>query len=219
MRIVAISDVHTRWADIKIPPCDVLISAGDYSFRGQEYVVRGFHAWLREQPARHVISVQGNHELWVEKNFLEAKRIAQEECPGVHFIEEDMLEIEGVKFWCSAWTPEFGQWAWNAQRGNEISKHWDIIPDDIDVFVTHGPPYGVLDEVHEVRMGVERYEHVGCYDLMRAVKRVKPDLHFFGHIHQGYGQFHKDGTSFYNASICDERYWPTNLPHVVEYEK
>lgn len=218
MKIVAISDTHGKWNKLKIPECDILISAGDYSFKGEMHMVRDFHKWLNKQEAGHIISVQGNHELWVEENFNIAKAIAVEECPAVHFMDEGLVEIEGLNIWCSAWTPYFHNWAWNAQRGEEIKKHWDRIPDDTDILVTHGPPMGILDELLRVD-GEPSGQYVGCSDLMEAVKRIKPDLHFFGHIHCGYGEKHLNGTSFYNAAICDEMYMPTNSIHIVEYEK
>jgi hypothetical protein len=50
----------------------------------------------------------------------------------------------------------------------------------IDVVMTHGPPMGILDAV---RSG----DHVGCEHLLRAMRRCKPKLHCFGHIHEGWG--------------------------------
>jgi Icc-related predicted phosphoesterase len=217
MKIVAISDVHGKWNKIQVPECDLLISAGDYSFRGERHMIRDFHAWLHKQPATYVISVQGNHELWVQHNFGEATEIAKEACPRVHFIEEGLVDIEGVNVWCSAWTPWFHDWAYNAHRGHEIKRHWDHIPGHTNILVTHGPPYGVLDIV-PFADGTAR-ERVGCHDLLEAVKRIKPDLHVFGHIHHSYGEMHVDGTSFYNASICDEMYMASNSPHIIDYIK
>lgn len=77
MRICAISDTHGKWNKLKIPECDILISAGDYSFRGESHMVKNFHKWLNKQDAGQIISVQGNHELWVQSNFQEAKDIAE----------------------------------------------------------------------------------------------------------------------------------------------
>ena len=34
---------------------------------------------------------------------------------------------------------------------------------------------------------VQNGEHVGCEHLLRAVKRCRPKLHCFGHIHEGWG--------------------------------
>lgn len=181
-------------------------------------MVKDFHKWLNDQDAGHIISVQGNHELWVEKNFLEAKKIAEKACPAVHFIEEGLIEIEGVKIWCSSWTPWFHSWAYNAARGEQIKRHWDLIPEDTNVLVTHGPPYEILDEVLRID-GSSSGRFVGCEELLKRVKQIKPDIHIFGHIHCGYGEKHIDGTSFYNASICDEMYCASNAPHVIELER
>lgn len=217
MKIVAISDVHTRWKDLVIPNCDVLISAGDFSFRGEPWVVKNFHEWLNKQPATHIISIMGNHELGVEKDFGMSKQLALQACPRVHFIEEGEVIIDGVKFYGSAITPFFCDWAYNRLRGPDITRHWDMIPRDTNVLVSHGPPYGILDIV-PYSNGVPK-ERAGCHDLLAAVKEIKPDLHIFGHIHHSHGQHHEDGTSFYNVSICDEMYCPTNPVTVIDYEK
>lgn len=46
--------------------------------------------------------------------------------------------------------------------------------------LTHGPPHKILDRT-------DRYEHVGCEHLLKAVRRCRPRLHCFGHIHEGWG--------------------------------
>ena len=43
-----ISDTHAKWKKLVIPECDVLISAGDYSFRGERHLVKNFHEWLNK---------------------------------------------------------------------------------------------------------------------------------------------------------------------------
>lgn len=217
MRIVAISDVHTKWKELKIPECDVLISAGDYSYRGESEIVEAFHAWLYKQPANNIISVQGNHELWVERNFEKAKEIAERVCPGVHFIEEGPIEINGVKFWCSAFTPWFYDWAYNVQRGSEIDEHWKKIPEDTNILITHGPPFDVLDVVY-FPDGTPK-DNVGCWNLKARIKQIKPDIHIFGHIHNSHGQKHEDGISYFNVCICDEMYIPSNPITVIDYER
>lgn len=217
MKIVALSDVHNRWHNLVIPECDLLISAGDYSFHGEPHVVKSFHEWLNIQPAREIISVQGNHETGVEENFDKAKQIAFDACPRAYFMDEGLVELNKIKIWCSAITPNFFNWAWNRARGEEIRKHWDLIPDDTNILVTHGPPHGILDMTYFVD-GTPR-DQVGCQDLLEVVKRIKPDLHVFGHIHRSHGQHHEDGTSFYNVAICDDMYCPTNPITEIDYQK
>lgn len=46
--------------------------------------------------------------------------------------------------------------------------------------MTHGPPKYILDDTGDGRSA-------GCEHLRRAIARVKPRLHCFGHIHKGYG--------------------------------
>jgi Icc-related predicted phosphoesterase len=57
----------------------------------------------------------------------------------------------------------------------------------------------------------------GCVDLLAKVLVVKPKIHVFGHIHEGYGYKMFNDTTFINASTCTLRYEPTNPPVVVDY--
>lgn len=210
MKLVMLSDTHAKWKKLVIPECDVLISAGDYSFRGERHLVKNFHEWLNKQPAKHIISVQGNHEVEVEKDFQNAKQLALSVCPRVQFIDEGEVVIDGVKFYGSAITPWFYDWAWNRWRGPDIKKHWDRIPDDTQVLITHGPPAGFLDIVYHAD-GMTPKERVGCMDLADRIKELKQlKLHVFGHIHGSTGETHFNGVTYINASICDEMYKPTN---------
>lgn len=213
MKITFISDVHCKFNKLIIPKSDILISCGDYSFLGEPHEVKNFHKWLNKQDATHLISVQGNHEKGVEKNFQLSKQTAEEVCPRVHFIDEGLVEIEGFKIWCSAITPFFCNWAWNRYRGKEIKKHWDKIPLDVDFLITHGPPYGILDTV-STHYPVAS---LGCEELANKIKELKNlKIHSFGHIHDSYGVVDKEGVKFINASICTEQYKPINTPISIE---
>lgn len=218
VKIVAISDTHGKFNKLTIPSCDLLISCGDYSFTGALHEVRNFHKWLNKQPAVYIVSLNGNHEREVQNNFQVSKQIALEQCPRAHFMEEGSLEIEGFKIWLSAYTPTFFNWGYMKDRGPEIKEHWDRIPDDTEVLVTHGPPYGILDKaLHQHAAGHTVEQFVGCVDLLNRVKELKNlKHHFFGHIHGSYGHVSINNVDFWNVSICDEQYQPTNLPVVVD---
>jgi Icc-related predicted phosphoesterase len=96
-------------------------------------------------------------------------------------------------------------------RGFSISKVWKGIPENLDLLITHGPPHGILDTAIRDNM------NVGCEELLKAIKIKKPKNHVFGHIHYFGGQkFEENGIKFYNASICDENYEPTNK--ITEFE-
>ena len=79
------------------------------------------------------------------------------------------------------------------------------------MLITHGPPFGIAD-------ATPSGEHVGCEELRKALARVKPKIHIFGHIHGGYGTYLEEipGLTFINASNCDESYRPFNKPIVFE---
>lgn len=46
--------------------------------------------------------------------------------------------IDGLKIWGSPIQHEFFNWAFNRKRGKEIKKHWDLIPSDTNILITHG---------------------------------------------------------------------------------
>ncbi|GMF55202.1 unnamed protein product [Phytophthora fragariaefolia] len=63
------------------------------------------------------------------------------------------------------------------------------------------------------------YQNVGCADLLREVEhRIRPKLHVFGHVHEGYGHSTSpDGAiTYFNASACTHNYEPVNAPFVFE---
>ena len=94
----------------------------------------------------------------------------------------------------------------------EGSRQWQKIPADTDVLITHGPPWGTLDQL-------DSGEHVGCEALQHELfARVHPKLHVFGHIHEGYGLTEVEGVILANASSCDGAYAPVQPPLVVDLE-
>lgn len=123
---------------------------------------------------------------------------------GIFLIKEGIQTFElknGAQFtlYASAYQPEFCDWAFAYARSedrfnpspavgrllgrgaaNPIPSH-----PQIDIMVTHGPPFGILDTV--VGFGPRMNSSAGCQHLLRAVKRCKPRLHAFGHIHEGWG--------------------------------
>ena len=120
--------------------------------------------------------------------------------------------LEHVGHYFSPYQPEFCDWAFNKPiDSEEIAEVWSKIPDDVDVLITHGPPANILDSTFSGT-------HVGCPRLLKRVKEVKPRLHVFGHIHEGYGIDEEDSTVFVNASTCDLSYRPKQKPRIVPLE-
>lgn len=113
-------------------------------------------------------------------------------------------------------TPTFLNWHFMADRGEGIAKYWKRIPDNVDILITHGPCYGILDVVPVSRFN-NKPKNVGCEELLKAVKRVKPLYHIFGHIHDSYGNKKIEDTTFMNVSVVNEDYRVVNLPTVIDY--
>jgi len=119
-------------------------------------------------------------------------------------------EVCGLKFFGSPWTlPIKGKsdWAFQARDlpGEDgIGKYTELIPRDVDVLVTHSPPFGQGDE--PAQSGTKyRAGHGGSRVLLERVLEVQPIIHVFGHFHEGHGiTTHEDtSTLFVNAAICD----------------
>ncbi len=112
------------------------------------------------------------------------------------------MTIDGVRFYGSPWQPWFYDWAFNLERGPEIRAKWDLIPEGIDVLITHGPPYGIGDLI-------ARSDNAGCQDLLEVVEKIKPKVHVFGHIHEDYGITSNGVTTYINASSCGQLCQPS----------
>lgn len=118
-----------------------------------------------------------------------------------------------MKIYGSPWQPEFCNWAFNLNRGPEILAKWKLIPTNTDILVTHGPPKGHGGNTYD---GID----AGCEDLLNEIEsRIKPLVHIYGHIHEGYGVTTNGVTYFINASNCTLRYKPTNKAIVIDISK
>ena len=124
-----------------------------------------------------------------------------------------MLEINGLKIWGSPYTPiPTKRWAFNRERGQDIQKHWDLIPDNLDILIVHGPPKGILDKILNG-------EHVGCQNLLETIQKKKPKVFISGHIHENRGMLMMDNTRFINASSVDRHKTKVFPPFVLEYKE
>lgn len=230
MRIVVLSDTHSMHSRIQeVPEGDVLVHAGDFLTLNTRKRLDDFRDWFlgTGRKFKHQILIPGNHDLMFEpydaphpsSRYLGTRRTAEYWAPYPHlnFLLDSAIEIDGLKFWGSPWTPAYGDgWAFNLGRGPEIGERWAKIPSDTDVLITHGPPHGILDECPSDG-SVSGMENAGCEELLREVcNRVRPKVHLFGHIHEGSGEIEQHGIKFVNASICDGDYRPVNPVRVVE---
>jgi predicted phosphodiesterase len=206
VRIVALSDTHSKVPDSGVPDGDVLIHAGDLTKRGSLEEIAAAGEWLRSLPHPRKLIIAGNHDFGFERRPREARAALG---PQLEYLEDSGAVVDGISFWGSPWQPWFCDWAFNLPRGEKLAEKWALIPAETRVLVTHGPPYGVLDRT-------DAGESAGCRDLAERVRAVRPAVHVFGHIHEGAGTLREGPTLFVNASICDLQYKPVNPAIVID---
>lgn len=221
LRIVCVSDTHSQHEMVQLPPGDILVHTGDFSMKGRENEVRAFNKWLGKIPFKHKVVVAGNHEVTFEDQNepqirhifgLEAQPSSSEMkklLTNCTYLQDSFCEVEGLKIYGTPHQPVFFNWAFN-REDEQRQKLFSAIPSDSDIVLCHGPPYNILDKVHDG-------QHVGC-PIMRKemLERVKPKLMVFGHIHEDHGVEKIDNTIFVNAANCTVRYKCTQKPIVVD---
>lgn len=218
MKIVAISDTHEQHTKINLPDGDILIHAGDATYRGELSAFENFINWMIKQTHTYKICIGGNHELGFEHGPNRKQALKMLSDNGIIYLQDSGVTINETIFWGSPVTPRFFDWEWNRNRGKDIQKHWDLIDTQVNVLITHGPPHGILDLVENNTFNKGRDLHQGCEDLTKKIKSLKQlKAHVFGHLHLNGGQSKTiDGVIFANASICTEQYNPINKPIVFE---
>ena len=189
MKIVCISDTHARHHLSTVPDGDILVHAGDLTSHGDLEDVESFDRWLGTLPHRHKVVICGNHDFCFQN---QADR-ARARITNAIYLEDTGCEIEGLTFYGSPWQPWYGGWAFNLPRGEALAEKWAMIPDRLDILITHGPPEGILDTTN-------RGDRAGCRDLLLRVWEVKPRLHVFGHIHEAAGRVEIEEMICVNAS-------------------
>ena len=213
MRVVALSDTHLYRPEI--PDGDVLIHAGDLCLRGTAKEFESEIVWLKRQSHTHKIFVPGNHDRCVESSVSLNRKLCRD--LGITMLVDDWVDIDGIKFFGCPHTPEFMSWSF-MHTSEQAREHWNwnaVMYADMDVWITHGPPYGIHDSCPLP---------AGCPHLLKAVESVKPRLHLMGHIHEGYsGRIYKRWktggvTVFANISVLDGHYQPAADPMVFDID-
>ncbi len=205
MRVVCLSDTHDRLDRIEVPDGDLLVHAGDLTMRGELDQLRAFDAQLAALPHPHKVVIAGNHDFAFERD-PEAARAC---ITAATYLEDEEVEVAGLRIYGSPWQPWFHDWAFNLQRGAALAEKWARIPEGLDILLTHGPPAGYGDRCYDGR-------RVGCADLLVAIERARPRFHIFGHIHEDAGRWQHGPTTLVNACNCTLRYKPTQPPVVLD---
>lgn len=189
LTLVLMSDTHMYHDAHPVPDGDILLHAGDLTHRGRPGNIRRCDDWLGTLPHRHRVIIAGNHDFLFERDPPAARALITH----ATYLEDSETTAEGLRIWGTPWQPWFYDWAFNLETEAELAEKWALIPDGIDVLVSHSPPYGIGDLCHDG-------DRPGCRALLRRVLEVRPKLHVFGHIHENRGWWRLGDTLFVNAA-------------------
>lgn len=214
LRIVHISDTHGKHWERKdlIPEGDILIHSGDIAdIRDDEdycRILRDFNDFLGSLPHRFKIYVSGNHEARIAAH---SATETQALLTNAIYLEHRSVAIEGLTIFGTPWT--------NAGRGfarrlDDLAEIWRSIPSNVDILVTHMPPFNVLDTAWEgkgrgpsdvcsvCQRSHPQHNHWGCPALYKEVTaRIRPQYHLFGHNHDETGVVKREDVIFCNAAM------------------
>ena len=210
--VVAISDTHLKEFDI--PFGEILIHCGDALLHGDMQELNKFAKWWNALPHPNKIYVPGNHCRIFEFKENEARAMLH----NTHVLIDQTIEIGGLKIHGTPQTPEFCGWAFMHLDNREgLGKYFDLIPDGLDILVSHGPPKGFLDDAPS-----DPGAGVGSVELLKAIERAKPKYVLVGHIHcgrtQGIGGIDNYGSiQIINCSNVNERYKYAYPPRIIEF--
>lgn len=207
IRVVCISDTHNTHPEV--PDGDILIHAGDLTENGSFAEVQKELYWLESLPHKYKIFVAGNHDVLLDKEFLQKfpeRRYGQIETKDdliwgdIIYLQDETVTLEfppaednsgtkdaqpcprSVTIFGSPWTPSYGLSAFQYHPND--CTHWETIFQSLnqqpDIVVTHGPPKHHLDK--------RDFHRAGCPYLAQEIRRIRPRLCVFGHIHAAYGR-------------------------------
>src|SRR3974390_659849 len=184
--IDCVADLHGFYP--KLEGGDILIIAGDLTKSDKVWQYAEFRNWLLAQEYEYKIVVAGNHDGCIENGHVPVTM----DWLGAYYLRDEEIVIEVIKFDGSPWTPHFDEvnphCAAFMKPDKQLAEIWKKIPEDTDVLITHGPPYGILDGIPQPYDGT--LFHVGSKTLAAemGLRKKVPKLWLWGHIHEAYGE-------------------------------
>jgi len=230
VRIAALSDTHAVYDFADAPDADLLIIAGDILMHGNMKELKAVMLQLDMESHRwkHILIVPGNHDFALEQ-FINSNLTWDKFADfndilyyphNMTISHKGIVGILGLKIFTWSYVPNLPTWAFYMNDADILAKVAELkTSDSVDIVVSHGPPYGILDFIPgHGSVGSKTME--GCFDF-------KYNLHIFGHIHEQYGKTLRDKSDivhtnksdfrrYYNASILDEKYSIENEPIIFE---
>jgi Icc-related predicted phosphoesterase len=217
MKIVSISDTHNELDLASIPQGDLLIHAGDATNYGTAEELMYFFSLFCSLPHKHKVFLPGNHDCLFDSNpelALGTFKLYRQK--NDHVLINSAITINKIKIFGFPYIPRI-RGAWGFEKTTEgLNRLADSIPLDIDLLITHSPPFNTLDRVPVQNPKQDRpvFRYCGITGMSTDSdfysKRSNLKTVVCGHIHEDYGVLsHGNGVTFYNSALHSK-----NQPHV-----
>lgn len=223
--IYAAADLHGNLLD---PPADAtaLLLAGDIcpdfirnhgnpfaavsngATEQADWLDTKFRKWLKGHDLP-TIGIWGNHDFVGEHpNLVPDLPMKLLEDTEVRFA--DYEEGRQLRIWGTPWVPGLPGWAFYASDFG-LSARADLIPEGLDILMTHGPPMrggGYIETSPKQRNKYGNYGGIDAGDitLTYAIREKKPKVTICGHIHEAHGRHWISGNRVLNVAAVTEDY-------------
>lgn len=230
MKIAATSDLHGNLPEVE--ECDILLICGDIfplwcqsnMIASEEWLLTQFLPWCRDNKAKNVVYIAGNHDFFYERKLAEIQEISLNwRKYNIYYLKNELVEVEGLKIFGTPYCKIFGRWAF-MREPEKLQKYYSEIPEGLDILISHDSPkisnYGKIlaktpwnDPSNPIDAGNSW--------LAEEILKKKPRFSFCGHVHSGDHTlaFINETTEMANVSLVDESYRPTNSILYIDYEK
>ena len=185
LRLIVTSDTHNYHDQLEVPAGDVFIHCGDFTKKGTLAELAAFNVWLQKLPHARKFVIAGNHDTGFLCEIFKQPNVASLLSAATYLEAETVLLVDEVRLHGVSW-----------HKRSSSAKV--LVPDGIDILVTHEPPLGVLDGCHRI----------GSPDLSTALSTATqsghgPRLHVFGHVHECFGSTQSAGIWSVNAAAAN----------------
>jgi Icc-related predicted phosphoesterase len=209
VKVTVISDLHGDRP--KLGGGDLLIVAGDLTARDTLPEYHDFNNWLGKQNYKKKIVIAGNHDNMLKTRLPPNDEFSKKLLCWGEYLCDSGTEFEGLKIWGTPWTRWFEGVnpdciAFMLLTEFQLRDKFDLIPEDTDILISHGPCFQRLDKT----LYGDHAGSTALRDRVDFLRGKKLKYHFHGHIHEAYGKLEEGGLITMNVSRMDRSYRPVN---------
>jgi predicted phosphodiesterase len=203
--------------EFPLPDADIFLHTGDFTNHGSLEQLRSVNAWFGKIKHRfkHMLVIPGNHD--VLRGRVDFEDVLTNVTVLNHEIANAVLQQFGLRVYGSPWC----LWQDPGDPGSECNLYHKIpVADDplerVDILMTHGPADGIFDTAHyeeartkkkkkklrtQVETTIKCYSWGSSADLNDAIKRARPRVHLFGHLHEQRGFWQRNSEGDYVGGV------------------